>query len=115
MPPLDLSKATKLKYLSFLCGGSNAQRFATMLQTVKSENLRQITINPYCIHGELAKEMAQQGWQDLDRLLVQFWISHSIHPRIKCETGEQGDDLRALVPRLLPELTRAGLVDFVEY
>jgi hypothetical protein len=113
VPPLDLSKATKLKYLSFLCGTSNAQRVATVLQTVKSKNLHQLTIDP-CTYGKLAKEMVQQKWRDLDRLLVQFWISHSIHPRIKCETGKKGDGLRALVPSLFPELTRAGLVDLVE-
>ena len=99
------------------------------LQTVQSKNLQWITISPCATITDLPRirnhppltianmvgETVRQERQDLDRLLVQFWTSHSIHPRITYEAGSVGSELGALLPSLLPELTRRGLVDFVEY
>jgi hypothetical protein len=127
-PPLDLSRATNLKDLSFTCGGSDIQRVTMALQTVQSKNLQQITIypcktfgdlqqiytHPYGTPGNPVDEAVLQQWQDLDRLLVQFWTSHSIRPKITYEVGKGQKDWGALVPRLLPELTRRGLYDLVE-
>ena len=48
---------------------------------------------------------------ELDRLLVQFWVTHSIRPRV---VNAAGKGLRGYGPSLLPELTRRGLVDLVE-
>jgi hypothetical protein len=85
------------------------------LQTVQSKNLQQITINPYGIFASRIEEEARQELQELDRLLVQFWTSHSIRPRIKYGAGKAGDDdLEALAPSLLPELTRRGAVDLIK-
>jgi hypothetical protein len=109
-PSLDFSKATKLKELVFYCGEPNVQRITMALQTVQSKNLQQITICPYGSWENPVEEDVRQEWQDLDHLLVQFWTSCSIRPRII-----YGDYLRALVPNLLPELTRRGLVDLVEH
>jgi hypothetical protein len=114
-PSLDFSKATKLKELVFRCGEPNVQRIVMALQTVQSKSLQQITIHPYGAFAIPVKEAVRQEWQDLDHLLVQFWTSLSIRPRIACEAGIGGDNLRAYVPNLLPELTRRGLVDLVEY
>ena len=111
-PPLDLSEATRLKDLSFQCGGPSIQRFTMALQTVQSENLEQITIHPYATFADLTEERVRQEWQDLDRLLVQFWTLRSIRPKIKYEVGKGGNDLKAFAPSLLPELTRRGLVDW---
>jgi hypothetical protein len=117
-PPLDLSRATKLKDLSFQCGGSDIQRVTMALQTVQSKNLQQITIYPcktlYGTPGNPVEGAVLQQWQDLDRLLVQFWTSHSIRPKITYKVGKGQKDWGALVPRLLPELTRRGLFDLVE-
>ena len=52
------------------------------LQTVQSKNLQQITINPYDIFASRIGKEARQELQELDRLLVQFWTSHSIRPRV---------------------------------
>jgi hypothetical protein len=112
-PPLDLSRATKLKELSFRFEGLDVQRITMALQTVQSEHLQQITIrlcgdpvNPF-------EETVRLGWQDLDRLLVQFWTSHSIRPKITYDTREGHDDWGVSASRLLPELTKRGLVDLV--
>ena len=56
----------------------------------------------------------RQEWEDLDRLLVQFWTACSIRPKFMYVAEEGEDDLRDLAPSLLPELTRRGAVDLVE-
>jgi hypothetical protein len=113
MPPLDLSEATRLKDLSFRCEGSIIQQFTMALQTVQPEHLQQITIHPYVAFADPVEERVSQEWQDLDRLLVQFWTLRSIRPKIKYGVWEGGNGLRALAPSLLPELTRRGLVDWL--
>jgi len=110
---LDLSKATKLKYLKFLWTRSSVQWIATTLQTVKSKNLQRIIICQAIALPEEIEEAVYREWQDLDRLLVQFWASHLIRPRVTYVVGKGGKDLRDHVPSLLPELTRRGLVDLV--
>ena len=110
-PPLDLSKATKLKSLLFRCVDPSIQRITMTLETVQSKDLRQITIHPYGTFSGLIGETARQEWQDLDRLLVQLWTSHSIRPKIVYEMGRGGNNL---APSLLPELTRRGVVDLVD-
>ena len=47
-------------------------------------------------------------------MLVQFWTSHAIRPKIEYEAGEEGEDLKGLAPGLLPELTRRQVVDLLE-
>jgi len=85
------------------------------LQTVDSKNLKSITIKPHDPPPETIEEDVYQEWQDLDRVLVQFWTSHSIRPRVVYmpRLGE-GKDLGVDVPILLPELTKRGLVDLVK-
>jgi hypothetical protein len=113
MTPLDLSQAAKLKDLLFRCGGSNVQRITMALQTVRSKHLRQITIHPCAASARLSGEPVPQEWQDLDILLVQFWTSHLIRPKIMYDPGKGVNDIRGLAPSLLPELTRRGAVDLV--
>jgi len=84
------------------------------LQTAQSINLQQITIRSSTTVGKPIVESAYQVWQDLDRLLLQFWTSHSIRPKIVFKDGEEGCNLRYLVQKLFPELTRRGIVDVVE-
>jgi hypothetical protein len=45
MPPLDLSKATKLKDVEFRCGRPNIQWITMTLQSIESKNLQQIIIH----------------------------------------------------------------------
>ena len=105
---LDLSKATKLKRLTFLWGwlGPTIGWITVTLQTVNFKTLESITIKP---GGETT---THQEWQDLDRLLV--WTSCSVYLRVVYAAGKEGEEFRDKVPSLLPELTRRGLIDLVE-
>jgi len=114
-PLLDLSKATKLKYLIFLPLGLTLQPTIMALRTVESKILRQITIHSHTATIRDPIEEAAQGWQDLDRLLVQFWTSCSVRLRLLYRRNKRGQDLRDHAPSLLPESTRRGLVELVEH
>jgi hypothetical protein len=72
------------------------------LQTVQSKDLRRITVFLRNILFAPAEETILE-WHELDRLLVQLWISHSIRPRILYK-----DVVGGIVSRLLPELTMKG-------
>ena len=54
-------------------------------------------------------------WEDLDRLLVQFLDSHSIRTKFAYGGGVGEGFLRCDMQRVLPELTRRGHIDLVEY
>ena len=111
---IDLSKATKLKYLKFLWGGSTVRWITTTLQTVKSKNLQRISLCRDGVLPEMIREEFHQELKDLDHLLVQFWITHSIRLQVTYVVGKGMEDLRDCVSSLLPELTRRGLVDLVK-
>ena len=85
------------------------------LQTIKSSNLRQITItidSLIAFIGLIGEEILRQ-WRDLDRLLVQLWTSRSIIPKVAYH-GYYVDDLGDLSQSLLPELTSRGAVSVIE-
>ena len=112
----DISTATKLKHLVFQCGRPNVQWVIETLQTVESKSLQRITVRPDAdTLAHHITEPARQRWHDLDRLLVQFWTSHSIRPIVTYEAGARRKDMRDHAPSLLPELTRRGIVDLAEY
>ena len=111
----DLSHATKLRDLMLLGRRSNIRWIVEAIQTAQPNNLQQITIHPSTLpHGDPG-EMDHRDWKDLDRLLVQFWTSDSVRSRLVYSPNSGGEDTRDSVPTLLPELTRRGLVDLVEY
>jgi len=93
---------------------STVQWITKTLQTVDSKNFQSITICPENNVPETVGEATHQEWNDLDRLLVQFWTSHSIRPQVTYVTDRGGKDFRVDAPSLLPGLTRRGLVDIVE-
>jgi len=94
---LDLSKATRLRDLVFRCRVSNIRWIVTALGTVKSKNLQQITIRLY---PTIIKGLTEEADpQDLDRMLVQFWISHLIRPRF-IQTSGEGGGMRGTVRRV---------------
>ena len=113
MPLVDLSKLMKLKDVIFWC--PEIQRITVTLQTAKSVNLEQIIIHSTPAFTMPIMESTCREWQDLDRLLLQFWTSHSIRPQIKFRNEKDGHDLRGAAPRLFPELTSRGIVDLVDY
>jgi len=111
---LDLSKFTRLKEV-FWKSGTNVRWIIEVLQTAESTNLRQITIRfPFRLGAWLGREF-RQDCQDLDHALLQFWISHSIRPRIEYWRADEGYELKELASRFLPELAGRGIVDFVKY
>ena len=54
-------------------------------------------------------------WSSLDRLLVRFWESRSIRPRVTYDTSMvQWGWARAYTKSLLPQITARGIIDYVE-
>jgi len=108
-PPLDLSKATKLKDIELSCNESDVQWVTTTVQTATPKSLRQITVtmrtNPY-----LVEETDHRELQDLDRILVQLWISRSIRPKVIYEMIY--GDFETL--HWLPGLARGGFIKVVD-
>ena len=107
--PLNLSKATHLKRVAFRVGTPSVRWIATALQTAKSKNLQQITIYQeaeWLLEIPGAEEPLSE-WQHLDRILVQFWTSHSIRPQL----FDPGNHLGDFIPNLFPGLTGRGLLD----
>jgi hypothetical protein len=98
------------------------------LQTItpKHQDLRQITIwlsyyLTLCGVGTEARWTVgvakYRQWLDLDRLLVRLWESHSIRPKVVVPTkrADQTKNMRGGIGSLLPEITKRGIIDFVEY
>ena len=103
-PPLDLSKAPKLKDMEFVVGWAGVQWIITTLQGTIPKYLRQISIYSYGTRYPPTVE-GEQEWMELDRLLVELWTSYSILPKIAyC------DRLDWFAPLVLPELTSRGIV-----
>jgi len=92
--------------------------------TPKHQDLQQVSIhvpfytalvNTDANVREVIGEAVRQHWFDVDRLLVQFWESHSIRPSL--ESGvpvREGRDMRSCIGLLMPEVTRRGIIDLVE-
>lgn len=54
-------------------------------------------------------------WSDLDRLLLKFWDSHSIRPKVvDSRTEDEKRGTRDWVRYLFPEATKGGIIDVVE-
>jgi hypothetical protein len=117
----DLPKATKLKDVVFRLNSWSVGWVVRELQIITPGNrdLRQITIHmPYgLIPAKALADVrwtvgeAQYGeWSDLDRLLVQLWESHSIHPTV---ISEKWQDMVDSIGWLLPEITKKGMIDLV--
>lgn len=120
---IDLSKASDLKNVVFRVGLENVGWVTRTLQTVPPEHqdLQQISI---CIPRSMALtrissdimrfvgEAISGRCSDLDRLLVKFWESRSIRPKVGCERlGEKQQNMDYCIGRSLPEITKRGIVD----
>lgn len=105
----DLSVATKLKKVELDFNYAGILWTSTTLRTIRSNSLRQIIISYSATFGrepEVTEETLPE-WRELDRLLVQFYTSHSIRPKLVGAT----DYLKDLLPELFPELTGRGAID----
>ena len=120
-PSFDLSKATKLRNAVFRPDLRNAEWVSTALKTITPEHrgLQGISIYVPCLTfagGGNARQLAgEAGYRqrlDLDRLLVQLWESHLIRPEAVLERWVEV--VSNSVGRLLPEMTKRGIIDLVE-
>ena len=117
---IDVSNATKLKDVAFQPLSRNVKWIPAILRTaLKLRDLQEISIFlPHCITaanictdvGRVIGEENRKEWLDLDRLLVQFWESSSIRPKVVCPRQM---DTRGYIGYqcLLPEITKRGIID----
>jgi hypothetical protein len=119
-----LCKATKLKAATFRPYETETGWITTALKTVTVEHrdFKQVSIYTR-FHGlpidnpdsfrQIVGEVAYGKWMDLDRVLVRLWESHSVHTRVY--NVREGEELRALVGCLLPEVTKKGATEAVHH
>ena len=117
----DLSNATRLRDLVLRPGSQAVGWITTALQTIPPQHrgLRQISI--YVAYylttfgaevGQFLGEGTLRQWLDLDRLLVQFWESHSIRPRVgSVRLGQNPQKMEDCIRCLFPEITKRGIID----
>ena len=128
----DLSRATRLKDVVFMCGRQGAEWVSTTLRTItpNHRNLQQISLyvpevlynttlnraNPANVRGVIG-EVTHEQWLGLDRRFVQLWESHSIRPKLLyyLPPGEDLDGPTSRVESLLPEIMRRGIADLVRW
>jgi len=121
---IDLSKAKRLKGITFACLKLDPHWITTALETITPghSDLQEISIHmPYSAAldrdgvdiRQTIGETVYGQWLDVDRLLVQFWDSRSIRPRVVDPLMENGGGgMGHLLSRdLLPEITERGIVD----
>jgi hypothetical protein len=121
LPTIDFSKATKLKDVVFEPNSWRFEWIATALQTITPEHqdFRQISIRAayYQVidgagNGANAGQTTGglQRCSSLDQILLQFWESRSIQPKvIYTERG-----VRDCIRHLLPEITERWIIDLVK-
>ena len=124
---IDLSMATKLKYLIFRVESRRVDWTNVALRTITPEHqdLRQITIYlPYdsTLSGAGANVRRATGeqlfgqWLEFDHLLVQLWESRWIRPRILYYAPPGTEkDISESVGCLLPDATKRGIIDLAEW
>ena len=120
--PIDVSKATRLRSLSFRHGplSCRCEWVTAALKTITSEHrdFQEISIQvpyptlPYreAIIGGGAAPGA--GWSDLDHLLIQFWESGSVSLEVVYPRwGEMSAD-KDWVADVLPEASKRAKIRF---
>ena len=109
-PEFDLSELTKLKnaWFSHYRTTQKVQWITATLNTAKSTNLQEITIQSPYDFVTPTDESVNTSWLDLDRLLIQWFTSRSIRPEIMFQKqGVIFDYEKGVEKRLLPRLTKA--------
>lgn len=128
-PPLDLSRATKLKEITFSADiNYHASWVTATLDTITSQHtdLQQVSLrvslplhspsSPVDI-SQAVGEDARRDLINLDTNLIRLSGLHPIHVKAKhCHRGrEEGDMIRKFVENFLPETTSRGLVDILKF
>ena len=66
-------------------------------------------------YKQTTREKIHREWVDLDRLLIQFWESRTVRPRIICQVGEkQKKPMWERIGDLLPGVTERGITELVD-
>jgi hypothetical protein len=115
---------TKLKDVAFRPASLSVKWIATTLKTIsKHRDLREISIHldSYMaivgVGGNIMQVIGEEIWEewlDLDRLLVQFWESSSIRPKVVVLmqiAGAWNTRYSVGYERFLPEITERGIID----
>ena len=115
MTALDLSGATKLEDVVFRPGEPKVEWITGALCTVESRHLQHISVElpPLVPIRDTIWEGARQEWLDLDCLLVKFWTSHSLRPKVMDRSRRREKGIRDYVAGLFPGLTKRGILDLV--
>jgi len=128
---LDFSNALKLNEVVFRVGILSAVWMTLALKTITPahRDFHDITIhvsgylpsiaNPTNLRETLGESFYGQ-WVDLDRLLVQLWESRGIRPKVGCNVPKKGkvsmfEYTGYLLPEILPEITKRGIVELVDF
>ena len=123
--PIDLSKATRLKEVTFGIGSWGIEWVTTAVRTITPihQDLQQISIHEtHCSRfvergtdvRRLIGAQTAQLWSELDHLLVQLWESRSIRPKMLYGTFPAREKaVRDLAGCFLPEIMGRGIVDLV--
>jgi len=127
---LDFSNALHLNRVVFRAGILSIVWMTLALETITpahrdfhhitthvSEHLPSIA-NPTNLRETLGESFYGK-WMDLDRLLVQFWESRGIRPKVGCNVSKKGnvamfEYIGCLLPEILPEITKRGIVELVD-
>ena len=125
--PVDLSRAMRLRDMTFWINSLGPEWATIALRTITSnhQDLRQISI--YAVHfsnlvklgvginiREAEKRTIGQ-WLELDQLLAQLWELNSTPPKIVCRAlSWKEKNVRDLMGRLLPEATVGGTVNLFD-
>jgi len=119
--PIDLSRAAKLKDVVFQCAILRSGWVIRAPETIafQHRNLQQTpTHTPRALSYTLRENGVAElieGGPNLDRLLVRFWDSYSIRPKvIYPRKNNVKRTTRDWVGDLLPEITKRGIIDIVE-
>ena len=124
--PIDLSKATKLRDAVFRLASPTITWIIMALQTITSKHRDFQQISIHFPHNYTLIDIPDPGtniftgatyrqWSDLDRLLVQFWESRSIRPKvIRSTPSKENSAMGECIEYLLPEITRRGILDLVD-
>jgi hypothetical protein len=112
-PPIDLSRATRLRTVDLRSDTQAVEWITRTLQTIKSQYLTEIAIFvPPFLTGPV--QTVHREWEDLDHVLVQFLTSRSIRPVFKYKATPGSDGTGKRLRALLPELASRGVVDVAE-
>jgi hypothetical protein len=112
-PPVNFSKATKLKEIMFKFHRRHTAWVVSTLKTITSDHrdLQHILIYFPFSARDMVDEDTYNQWRDLDRILVQLWESHAIRVNPIFDAGEEKrEGVSEWVGALLPEANKRGMI-----